>query len=99
MNLGFPEMLFIFILALLIFGPKKLPEIGKQIGKAMHEFRKASNQFRAQLEVEVHDLERSGEAKQAETPVPAPPEGTVPAATPMAEAASATASEAKAPDA
>ncbi|PYV99319.1 MAG: twin-arginine translocase TatA/TatE family subunit, partial [Acidobacteria bacterium] len=37
MNLGFPEMIFIFLLALIIFGPKKLPEIGRQIGKALNE--------------------------------------------------------------
>ena len=45
MNLGFPEMLFIFLLALIIFGPKKLPEIGRQIGRALNELRRASNEF------------------------------------------------------
>ena len=53
MNLGFPEMIFIFLLALLIFGPKKLPEIGRQIGKFMAEFRRASNEFKWQIEAEM----------------------------------------------
>ena len=57
MNLGFPEMLFIFVLALIIFGPKKLPEIGRQIGKAMAEFKRASNEFKYQLESEMRQLE------------------------------------------
>jgi TatA/E family protein of Tat protein translocase len=57
MNLGFSEMIFLFFLALLIFGPKKLPEIGRQIGKALNEFKRASNEFRAQIESEIHNLE------------------------------------------
>jgi TatA/E family protein of Tat protein translocase len=57
MNLGFPEMLFIFLLALIIFGPKKLPEIGRQIGRALNEFRRASNEFKAQIETEISQLD------------------------------------------
>ncbi len=57
MNLGFSEMLFIFLLALVIFGPKKLPEIGRQIGKALAEFKRASNQFKSQLETEMRQIE------------------------------------------
>src|SRR5512146_2199358 len=57
MNLGFPEMLFIFVLALIIFGPKKLPEIGRQIGKAMAEFKRASNEFKYQLDTEIRQME------------------------------------------
>ena len=45
MNLGFQEMLFIFVLALLLFGPKKLPQIARQIGKALAEFKRASNEI------------------------------------------------------
>ncbi len=56
MNLGFPEMIFIFLLALIIFGPKKLPEIGRQIGRALNEFKRASNEFKAQIESEVSHL-------------------------------------------
>ena len=57
MTLGLPEMIFIFVLALIIFGPKKLPEIGKQIGKAMNEFKRASNEFKSQIESEMQTLE------------------------------------------
>ncbi len=57
MNLGFSEMVFLFILALLIFGPKKLPEVGRQIGRFMNEFKRASNEFKAQIETEINSLE------------------------------------------
>jgi len=61
MNLGFPEMLFIFLLALIIFGPKKMPEIGRQIGRALAEFKRASNEFKAQIETEISNLDREPE--------------------------------------
>lgn len=64
MNLGMPEMIFIFVIALLIFGPKKLPEIGRQIGKFMYEFRRASNEFKYQLEDEVRQLELTENEKK-----------------------------------
>ncbi len=51
--LGFPELLFIFVLALLLFGPKRLPEIGRTIGKGMAEFRKASNELKRTIETEI----------------------------------------------
>ena len=57
MNLGLPEMIFIFLVALIIFGPRKLPEIGRQIGKAMAEFKRASNEFKYQIESEMRNLE------------------------------------------
>ena len=80
MNLGVSEMLFIFVLALLIFGPKKLPEIGRQIGKALAEFRRASNEFKSQLEVEMRQIEIEEmlkKEKEEHTPSILPPEGTV----------------------
>jgi sec-independent protein translocase protein TatB len=58
MNFGFSgEMIFLFFLALVLFGPKKLPEIGRQIGRIMNEFRRASNEFRSQIESEINTLE------------------------------------------
>lgn len=57
MNLGFSEMVFLFLLALLIFGPKRLPEIGRQIGRFMNEFKRASNDFRSQVESEINSLD------------------------------------------
>ncbi|HEX3322103.1 MAG TPA: TatA/E family twin arginine-targeting protein translocase [Terriglobales bacterium] len=58
MNLGMPEMIFLFVLALIIFGPKKLPEIGRQVGRALNEFKRASNEFKAQIETEIANLEK-----------------------------------------
>ncbi len=66
MNLGMPEMIFIFLLALVIFGPKKLPELGRQLGKALAEFKKASNEFKSQLEVEMMNIELEERAKKQE---------------------------------
>lgn len=58
MNFGFSgEMVFLFFLALILFGPKKLPEIGRQIGRFMNEFRRASNEFRSQIESEINSIE------------------------------------------
>jgi len=59
--LGVPEMIFIFVLALLILGPKKLPELGRSIGKGMSEFRRASNELRNTFEREMHNVERETE--------------------------------------
>ena len=64
--LGWPEMAFIFILALLLFGPKKLPELGRTLGKAMTEFRRASNELKATFDREMKNLEQETEPiKQA----------------------------------
>ena len=68
MTLGMPEMIFIFVLALLLFGPKKLPELARQLGKAMAEFKKASNEFKSQLETEMMNIELEEKAKQAPPP-------------------------------
>lgn len=52
-GLGIPELLFILVLALLIFGPKRLPEIGRTLGRGMSEFRKASNDLKRTINVEL----------------------------------------------
>ncbi len=57
MNLGMPEMIFIFFMALVVFGPKKLPELARQLGKIMAEFKRASNEFKYQLESEITSAE------------------------------------------
>jgi len=75
MNLGFGEMAFIFIVALIIFGPKKLPEIGRQIGKALNEFKRASNEFKAQIEAEISHLETNPEPQIL--PPAYPPVGSI----------------------
>jgi len=60
--LGWQETIFIFLLALLIFGPKKLPELGKTIGKALTEFRRASSDLKATFDREMSSLERENES-------------------------------------
>ncbi|HEX9121586.1 MAG TPA: TatA/E family twin arginine-targeting protein translocase [Terriglobales bacterium] len=82
MNLGLPEMIFIFLLALIIFGPRKLPEIGRQIGKAMGEFKKASNEFKSQIEGEIRNLELEETVKRASEPQILPPQNTHPVSPP-----------------
>ena|SRR5437773_1836243 len=64
--LGMQEMVFIFVLALLIFGPKKLPELGKTLGKAMTEFRRASNELKTTFDREMTNLERETESHTKE---------------------------------
>jgi len=64
-SLGLPEMILLFALALIIFGPRRLPEIGRTLGKAMGEFKKASNQFRDTLEREVKAVETAVETSVA----------------------------------
>ena len=56
-RMSFGETIFLFLLALIIFGPKKLPQIARQVGKALNEFRRASNEFKAQIEQEIANLE------------------------------------------
>ena len=77
--MSFGDTAFIFVLALLIFGPKKLPEIARQVGKALNEFKRASNEFKAQIESEISHLELQEKQKKAEQeqkilpPAEAPP--------------------------
>ena len=52
-TLGMPELILIFVVALLLFGPRKMPQIGRSIGRAMSEFRRASNEFKRTIEDEV----------------------------------------------
>ena len=52
-SVGFPELIIIFVIALIIFGPRKLPEIGRSLGKGLAEFKKASNDLRSTLEEEI----------------------------------------------
>jgi sec-independent protein translocase protein TatA len=82
-NLGLPEIAFIFVLALLIFGPKRLPEIGRTLGKAMGEFRRASNELKRTINTELaldEDLTSPSATKHARR-VPA---GTLPGPHPVA---------------
>jgi len=66
-TLGGPELFLIFVVALIVFGPRKLPEIGRSLGKMMAEFRKASNEFRSTIESEV-EAEKIRESMRIEPP-------------------------------
>jgi sec-independent protein translocase protein TatA len=69
-SIGFPELLVIFVIALIVFGPKKLPDLGRSLGKSLAEFKRASNELRNTLEEEVRlDEQRTSLA----APAPAPP--------------------------
>ena len=59
------DSVFIFVLALIIFGPKKLPEIAKQLGRLVGEFRRASNEFKFQIEEELRQSERADHPKSS----------------------------------
>jgi sec-independent protein translocase protein TatB len=74
-RVSFSETIFLFVLALIIFGPKKLPEIARQAGKMMNEFRRASNEFKSQIEQEIAHLEVDDRRKTM-LPLSPPPEGT-----------------------
>jgi TatA/E family protein of Tat protein translocase len=60
-----PEMFLIFILALLLFGPKKLPELGRMLGKGLSEFRRAKNELKSTFETHMRELERETRVNSA----------------------------------
>lgn len=56
-NIGFPELVIIFIVALLVFGPKRLPELGRSLGRGLAEFRRASSDLKNSIEREIETLD------------------------------------------
>jgi sec-independent protein translocase protein TatA len=75
--IGMPELIIILVIALIIFGPRKLPELGRSLGKSIGEFKKASNELRSTLEEEI----RVEEQRDRQTPASsAPPAATPPPA-------------------
>jgi len=70
--MSFSDTVFLFFLVLILFGPKKLPEIARQAGKLLAELRRASNEFKSQIETEINRLE-----VQKILPPSPPPQGTV----------------------
>src|SRR3974390_195959 len=65
-NLGMADSLILMVMALVVFGPRRLPQIGRQIGKLMYEFRKASNDFKFQMEEELRMAEDADRRKKEE---------------------------------
>ena len=95
-DIGFQEMLVIGVLALLVFGPGKLPELGRMIGRALREFRRASDEFRSTVETNLHTNDPDP-IIPPETPIIEPPIATAPSetgvVTPAEEAAPSVAVE------
>ena len=64
-NLGMQEIIVIFVIALIIFGPRKLPELGKSLGKSIAEFKRASNELKSTLEEEIRAEEQKQKQEDA----------------------------------
>src|SRR3979409_193355 len=73
-SIGMPELIIIFVIALIIFGPRKLPELGRSLGKSLAEFKRASNELKSTLEEEIRleDQRINLEASRATSPAPVP---------------------------
>ena len=67
-SIGMPELMIIFVIALIIFGPRKLPELGRSMGRSLSEFKRASNELRSTLDQEI----RVEDTKPEPTPEPEP---------------------------
>ena len=92
-SIGMPELILIFVVALLVFGPKKLPELGKSLGRGLAEFKKASDDLKKTIEDEIEQgkkeaadvKEQVGEVRRSLQPVPPPPAAAPEASVPRAE--------------
>src|SRR5258705_13071726 len=75
-SIGMPELIIIFVIALIIFGPRKLPELGRSLGKSIAEFKRASNELKSTLEEEIRleeqQQQRQDAAKAASGPTVVP---------------------------
>jgi TatA/E family protein of Tat protein translocase len=82
-SLGMPELIVIFVIALIVFGPRKLPELGRSLGRSLAEFKKATNEFHSTLEDEIRRDEQRSASDVArgvgQTPTPAPADVSPPA--------------------
>ena len=81
-SIGMPELIIIFVIALIIFGPRKLPELGRSLGKSIAEFKKASNELKSTLEEEIRLEEQRSTLEASKTAAAAP---AAPVAVPHAE--------------
>ena len=81
-SIGMPELIIIFVIALVIFGPRKLPELGRSLGKSLAEFKRASNELKSTLEEEIRlDEQRANlEASKAASAAAAQPPPAAPVA-------------------
>src|SRR5216110_4107271 len=78
-DIGLQEMLVIGVLALLVFGPSKLPELGRMVGRALREFRRASDEFRTTVEtnLNLNDLDPISQPSTVPSVETAPPTATI----------------------
>jgi sec-independent protein translocase protein TatA len=76
-SIGMPELIVIFVIALIIFGPRKLPELGRSLGKSINEFKRASNELKSTLEEEIRVDEQRTAAKAPEAPAATAPDSSV----------------------
>jgi sec-independent protein translocase protein TatA len=76
-SIGMPELIVIFVIALIIFGPRKLPELGRSLGKSINEFKRASNELKSTLEEEIRVDEQRTAAKSSDTPATSAPDASV----------------------
>jgi sec-independent protein translocase protein TatA len=75
-NIGIPELIIILTIALIIFGPRKLPELGRSLGRSLNEFKRASNELKHTLEDEIRvEDQRSAERQRPPAEVVRPAEG------------------------
>lgn len=75
-SIGMPELVIILVIALIIFGPRKLPELGKSLGKSINEFKKASTELQNTLEKEIQ-LEEQKEREEKATKAAAAPAAVI----------------------
>src|SRR5712692_2440904 len=85
-SIGMPELIIIFVIALIIFGPRKLPELGRSLGKSLAEFKRASNELKSTLEEEIR-LDEQRSALEASKAAAAAQAAAAPTATPAAATA------------
>jgi sec-independent protein translocase protein TatA len=71
-SIGMPELIIIFVIALIIFGPRKLPELGRSLGKSINEFKRASNELKNTLDEEIR-VEEARSTERQRAPEPARP--------------------------
>jgi sec-independent protein translocase protein TatA len=71
-SIGMPELIIIFVIALIIFGPRKLPELGRSLGKSLAEFKRASNELKSTLEEEIRMEEQQQQRQEAVKAAAAP---------------------------
>ena len=67
-SIGMPELILIFVVALLVFGPKKLPELGKSLGKGLAEFKRASDDLKRTIEDEIEQGKHEADAVKKRSP-------------------------------